>query len=229
MRDINECKAEIFRRSENRIRKRKLLKKSIAVTGAMCLCVCLLVFCGPMLFLNNGMAEEDHFDGMDDGYKGVAIPEKNEASSNGNEYSGDRPAMEAKPNGSYTNSNAEKDNIPESVVLLSLTVLKESEKGIELSEITKADVVTGIYNTVSETIERFDRDDYTLYTGDNKELLNQTLGPADKYTLVFYYKSGESAEYTLEGQRLTKLPEGKTVLLTLSEARILRASFGFND
>lgn len=225
MRDINECKAEVFRRSENRIKEIKKRRKKAILFVAMCLPLCLVLSFAPIFSSGNGMAEEDHSDGIADGYKDVDSVNKSEASSNDVDY---KEGVSNKP-ANTDGDRKEKEDTPEGIVLLSLTVLKESEKGVELSEITKADVVTGIYNTVSEIIESFDWDDYTLYTGDNKELLNQTLGPADKYTLVFYYKSGESAEYTLEGQRLTKLPEGKTVLLTLSEARILRASFGFND
>ena len=46
MRELNECKAEVFRRSEVRIRERKRVRKHIVM---LCIPICLLMFLGTLM------------------------------------------------------------------------------------------------------------------------------------------------------------------------------------
>ena len=52
MRDLNECRAEIFRRSQERIRERKNKFKKILTSSV---CFCLAMLCAVNLFFNGGL------------------------------------------------------------------------------------------------------------------------------------------------------------------------------
>ena len=215
MRDINECKAEIFRRSENRIKEIKKRRKKAILFVAMCLPLCLVLSFAPIFSSGNGMAEEDQSDGIADGYKDVDSVNKSEASSNDVDY---KEGVSNKP-ANTDGDRMEKEDTPEGIVLLSLTVKKASEGGTDVVEITNEGDITAIYATVKDAVEG----------GDYKEAVNQLLGPDDVYILYFFDGAGECEEYRLRGQCIVRASDGKFAYISKGDAEALRNSFGFND
>lgn len=208
MRDINECKAEIFRRSENRIKEIKKRRKKAILFVAMCLPLCVALSFAPMLFSGNVAADECYEpSGENEGYKGIESVNK-DAPRPSNKAEGDK--------GGAQTTEVEHKNKEGA---WGLTVKKASEGGTDVVEITNEGDITAIYATVKDAVEG----------GDYKEAVNQLLGPDDVYTLYFFDGAGECEEYRLRGQCIVRASDGKFAYISNGDAEALRNSFGFDD
>ena len=216
MRDFNEIKAEILRRSDNRIKEKKRRRKTyITCCVSLCFCITIAVLLMPKLLRFDEAATTDKAP-FGDVY-GELTTSKNEDAE-----------ME---NGEMLDASAE-DTFNTALIVVISAELKSEGKNLTLNQKDatvlsdflqnlKALEVPGDEAEISEEIAEESKDAYVGETDEDVTVESSSAPTPDEYlenlSIVIKYSDGAKVNYKLSGNFLINEKTGESIFLTDSE------------
>ena len=235
MRNLEECKAEVFRRSEERIKKRKKNVLALGSTFVICFMACFMIEKSGLLNMGQETAEQDN-QLMD--IEDIQNPNSMEDSSNASNQdnildSDDTTNQEAQ-------ESTECPYVQAEIVKAYWTPQMESYLVTDETKVAELyEVIQSIFNNEEGVLREEIQDDFEsiLYQNENQndaeegiyELSSGGLLRNTDYAISFKIQVGKYHTYALKSNVLLDFTKEKALILTEKELSDLKAAMGVDE